>query len=97
MGRKKRVVEVTTTDKLLKYKHDGFEYMGSSFTVEDTYRVEHRIVETATGNIIFPDFTQYCFMSRVDFENYVRLGFPKRIVEYRPLSSNDLKVLSKAR
>ena len=79
-----------------KYKHEGYEYIGTAVGAEkDTYSVEHRIVETSTGKIFFPDFTSYCFMSKVDFQNFIKLGMPKRVVEYRPLSSDDIRKLNK--
>lgn len=93
MGRKKKTEE--TVSNHVRYRYEGYEYLGSATTVDDTYTVEHRVVEKDTGKVLFPDFTSYCFMSRPDFEKYIQLGFPCRTVEYRPLSSNDLRILKK--
>ena len=97
MARKKKEPQKTAESTQIKYRIENYQYIGSAEIDSDTYKVEHRIVDSSKGKIVFPDFTPYCFMSKEDFEKYIRLGCPDRIVPYRPLSSDDLRKLSKVR
>ena len=97
MARKKKEPQKASESNLVKYKIDSYQYTGMSTTDDDTYKVEHRIVDSSKGKIVFPDFTPYCFMSKEDFEKYIRLGCPDRVVPYRPLSSDDLRKMAKIR
>lgn len=60
----------------------------------DTFSIDHYLVNTVTGEVVEPDFTCWCYMSKVDVQNYIELGFPARRMEYRPLSSDDLRKLA---
>lgn len=95
MARKKKEPQKDPEATYMRYRHEGFEYIGSATSDQDKYKVEHRIVDKSTGKIVFPDFTPYCFMSKVDFQYYVSLGYPERVVPYRPLSSDDIRKLNK--
>lgn len=95
MARKKKEPQKAAEFTQIKYRIDSYQYIGSIEVESDTYKVEHRIVDSSTGKIVFPDFTPYCFMSKVDFQNYISLGCPDRVVSYRPLSSDDLRKLNK--
>ena len=95
MSRKKKEPQKASDSNTVRYTHEGYQYIGTSTSDLDEYKVEHRIVESSTGKVVFPDFTPYCFMSKVDFQNYVSLGYPGRIVPYRPLSSDDIRKLNK--
>jgi hypothetical protein len=55
------------------------------------FSIRHYLVLDESGEVIEPDFTPWCYMSKIDVQNYVMLGKPSRFHEYRPLSSTDLR------
>lgn len=63
---------------------------------KDLFSIDHYLVNRETGEVIEPDFTCWCFMSKIDVQNYISLSFPKRRMSYRPLSSDDLRKLARA-
>lgn len=90
MPRKKKEIQVKVPTK--KYKHKDFLYIPdiTEDYEKDVYKVVHW-VELPSGKRIEADFSPYLVMSRLDFETYVDLECPKRMVSHRPLSTNDLR------
>ena len=91
MVRKKKT-ENTTSTTPKKYTYKDFVYMPdvTEDYEQDVYNVEHWI-QLPSGNKIKADFTPYVVMSKIDFETYVDLECPKRMVQHRPMSSHDLR------
>lgn len=78
-----------------KFKVDGYTYRPVEKSGPDSgFNIKHYLLEESSGEIIEPDFTPWCYMSRVDVQNYLSLGKPGRYHEYRPLSSNDLRKMT---
>ena len=61
-----------------EYKSNGFQYGVQQVGKKDEYRLVHTVKNLETLEVENIDFTPYCYMSRVDFENYVSLNCPKR-------------------
>jgi hypothetical protein len=61
-----------------EYKSSGFQYSVEQVGKGDNYHLVHRVKNLETLEIEQIDFTPYCFMTRVDFENYISLNRPKR-------------------
>ena len=79
-----------------KWNHNGWTYISEVEVKRDKRKVIHTIVNDSTRETITPDFTQYCFMSKIDFQNYIDLEFPDRGWRSRPLSSDDLRRMKNA-
>lgn len=77
-----------------RFAVDGYTYRPAEKASADSFSILHLLVEEENGKIYEPDFTPWCYMSKVDVQNYLYLGMPKRLHEYRPLSSNDLRKMT---
>jgi len=73
-----------------KHKYNGFSYEPVQLGSDDEFILTHYVTELASNRVFEAQFTPYCHMSRVDFENYVDLGCPPAR-ETRPLSSDTLR------
>jgi hypothetical protein len=75
-----------------RFRVEGYSYRPVEKTEpDDRYSIQHLLIKDESGQVIKPDFTPWCYMSKTDVENYVFLGHPTRNHEYRPLSSTDLR------
>ena len=73
-----------------KHKYKGYLYDPAQVGRGDKYKIEHNVTELATSRKFQAEFTPYCYMSRVDFENYIDLDCPPKL-EIRMLSSDTLR------
>ena len=73
-----------------KHKYNGYSYEPVQVGKGDKYSLVHHVMNISTNKKHEAEFTPYCYMSRVDFENYIDLNCPaSRGV--RPLSSDTLR------
>lgn len=78
-----------------KFRIAGYAYRPIEKTIDELeFSIKHYLVNEKTGEIIEPDFTPWCYMSKIDVQNYVQLGYPARYHDYRPLSSTDLRKMT---
>lgn len=77
-----------------KFRIDGYSYKPIESSRSDVFSIQHLLVQEDNGMVFEPDFTPYCYMSRIDVQNFLYLGMPKRLHEYRPLSSDDLRKMT---
>ncbi|NBP02418.1 MAG: hypothetical protein EBU90_20335 [Proteobacteria bacterium] len=61
-----------------QYQYRGLSYKPKVTEKNSVRKVEHFIFDEKGKLVKKADFTPYCFMSKVDFKNYVELGLPKR-------------------
>ena len=74
-----------------QYQYRGFKYR-PKVTEKKEIRVIEHVVLTSENKSSFADFSPYCFMSQVDFKNYIDLGLPKRAEGMiNPYSSDTLR------
>jgi len=74
-----------------KHKVNGYHYCPLIEDKDDVYSVTHYVMSETTGNVTSADFSPYVLMSLIDFETYIALGLPKRMVTYRPIGPADLR------
>jgi len=74
-----------------KHKVNGYHYCPLIEDKDDVYSVTHYVMSETTGKVTSADFSPYVLMSLIDFETYIALGLPKRMVTYRPLGPSDLR------
>ena len=73
-----------------KHKYNGYSYEPVQVGKGDKYSLVHHVMNISTNKKHEAEFTPYCYMSKVDFENYIDLNCPaSRSV--RPLSSDTLR------
>ena len=73
-----------------KHKYNGYFYEPVQVGKGDKYSLVHHVMNISTNEKHEAEFTPYCYMSKVDFENYIDLNCPaSRGV--RPLSSDTLR------
>jgi len=73
-----------------KHKYNGFSYEPVQTGKGDKYHLVHNVTNTRTNESFQAEFTPYCYMSKIDFENYIDLGCPPKR-EVRMLSSDTLR------
>jgi len=73
-----------------KHKYNGFSYEPVQSGKGDKYNLVHNVTNTQTNETFQAEFTPYCHMSKIDFENYIDLGCPPKR-EVRMLSSDTLR------
>lgn len=74
-----------------QYQYQGFKYRPEVKEKKGIRIVEHVILKE-NESIAKADFSPYCFMSLVDFKNYIDLGRPKRAEGMsNPYSSDSLR------
>jgi len=74
-----------------KHKVNGYHYCPLIEDKDDKYSVTHYVMSETTGKVTSADFSPYVLMSLIDFETYIALGLPKRMVTYRPIGPADLR------
>lgn len=75
-----------------RHQYRGLKYRPNVMVKKDFRKIDHLILDSNNKIIGKADFTPYCFMSKVDFQNYVDLGCPKRSTEMsNPFSSDSLR------
>ena len=79
------------------YVYQGYMYIPHEKVTGDKYKIFHEIQDMKSGERMTADFTPYCFMSKIDFINFVNLGFPNRGGDVGPLSSDRLRKMKAAR
>lgn len=73
-----------------KHKYNGFSYEPAQVGRGDKYKLVHSVTRLSTNEKHEAEFTPYCYMSKIDFENYVDLSCPASH-GVRPLSSDTLR------
>jgi len=73
------------------HKYLNYVYLPYEEIVDDNFKIWHEIENVKTGERMTADFTPYCFMSKIDFKNFVDLGFPHRGGDVSPLSPDKLR------
>lgn len=62
-------------DRFIKYK--GYSYEPLVYDEDDHWYISH-LISPDKGQYFFARFTPYCFMSKVDFKNYIEAGCPDK-------------------
>lgn len=73
------------------HKYLDYVYLPYQDFEDDNVKIWHEVENVKTGERMTADFTPYCFMSKIDFKNFVDLGFPGRGGDAGPLSSDKLR------